>query len=146
MLVNSLRNTGTHFMPKTLAAFRISRAMVMAELMRRKDGRWPDAMDDLPEDPFSHKPLKYTVGKYEMPEEHFQPSDNPEPFGITPELQKQLRMTDGQAAEFTRPRKYTFRTERRTIDAVQIWSVGPDGIDDGGLHSTDDIRFIIPIR
>ncbi len=146
MLVNGLRNTGTYFMPKTLAAFRISRGMIMAELARRKDGRWPDAMDDLPEDPFSHKPLKYTVGKYEMPEEHFQPNDNPEPFDISPELQKQLSMTDEQAAEFTRPRKYTFKTERRTVDAIQIWSVGPNGIDDGGLRSTDDIRFIIPIR
>ena len=55
-------------------------------------------------------------------------------------------MTDGQAAELTRPRKYTFRTERRTIDAVQIWSVGPNGVDDVGLRSTDDIRGIIPIR
>ena len=149
MLTDSLRNTGTHFMPKTLAAFRISRGMVMAELARRKDGRWPDAMDDLPTDPFSCKPLKYAVGKYEMPEEHFQPSDNQEPFDISPELQKQLRMTDGQAAEFTRPRKYTFKTERRTVDAVQIWSVGPNGVDDGGErlpNGKDDIRFIIPIK
>ena len=48
-----------------------------------------------------------------------------------------------------------FRAETN-IKAVQIWSVGPDGIDDGGLNkkaeygseqnSTDDIRFIIPIR
>ncbi len=149
MLTDSLRNTGTHFMPKTLAAFRISRGMVMAELARRKDGRWPDAMDDLPEDPFSHKPLKYTVGKYEMPEEHFQPNDNPEPFDISPELQKQLSMTDEQAAEFTRPRKYTFKTERRTVDAVQIWSIGLNGVDDGGErlpNGKDDIRFIIPIK
>ena len=121
----------------------------MAELARRKDGRWPDAMDDLPEDPFSHKPLKYAVGKYEMPEDHFQPNDNPEPFGISSEEQKQLRLTDEQAAEFTRPRKYTFKSERRTIDAVQIWSVGPNGVDDGGerlLNGKDDIRFIIPIK
>ena len=146
MLVNGLRNTGTHFMPKMLATFRISSGMVMAELARRKDGRWPDAMDDLPEDPFSHKPLKYTVGKVEISEARFQPNENPSPIGITPELQKQLGLTDEQAAEFTRPRKYTFKTERRTVDAVQIWSVGPNGIDDGGLRSTDDIRLIIPIR
>ena len=54
--------------------------------------------------------------------------------------------TDEQAAEFSRPRKYVFETEWRTADAVQIWSVGPDGIDDGGLRSTDDIRFVIPIQ
>ena len=133
-------------MPKTLAAFRISRGMVMAELARRKDGRWPDAMDDLPEDPFSHKPLKYTVGKVEISEARFKPNENPSPIGITPELQKQLGLTDEQAAEFLRPRKYVFETEWRTVDAVQIWSVGPDGIDNGGLRSTDDIRFILPIQ
>lgn len=43
-----------------------------------------------------------------------------------------------------------------TIDAVQIWSVGADGIDNGGLDRVkregsvstqmDDIRFIIPIE
>ena len=55
-------------------------------------------------------------------------------------------LTDEQAAEFLRPRKYVFETEWRTVDAVQIWSVGPDGIDNGGLRSTDDIRFILPIR
>ena len=43
-----------------------------------------------------------------------------------------------------------------TVDAIQIWSIGPDGIDDGGLdvvkregsdvlQKADDIRGIIPI-
>ncbi len=148
MLANGLRNTGTNFMPKTLAAFRISQGMIMAELARRKDGRWPEAMDDLPTDPFSGKPLKYAIGKYEMPEEHFQPNEDQYQHDISPELQKQLR-TDEQAAEFTRPRKYTFKTERRTVDAVLIWSVGKNGIDDGGdsrPNGKDDIRYAIPIQ
>ena len=51
--------------------------------------------------------------------------------------------------------QWTLEGKTETIDAVQIWSVGPDGIDDGGLgvkgkgsdiRRTDDIRFIIPIR
>ena len=57
-----------------------------------------------------------------------------------------MGMTEEQAAEFSRPQKYTFKTEWRTVDAVRIWSVGPDGIDGGGLRSTDDIGFIIPIH
>ena len=58
-------------------------------------------------------------------------------------------MTDEQAAEFSRPRKYTFKTERRTVDAVLIWSVGKNGIDDGGdsrPNGKDDIRYAIPIQ
>ena len=157
MLANGLRLVGTKRMPSTLAAFRISRGMITAELARREIGFWPDAMNDLPTDPFSGKPLKYAVGKYEMPEELFLPNEDQEPCEITPVLQKQLRMTDEQAAAFTRPCKYTFRTERRTVDAVHIWSVGPNGIDDSSLKSTakennfvdrrtDDILFIIPIK
>ena len=51
---------------------------------------------------------------------------------------------------------YVFEKRERNVEAVQIWSVGPDGIDDGGLNkkaeygseqkSTDDIRFIVPIQ
>ena len=46
--------------------------------------------------------------------------------------------------------------KEETIEAVQIWSVGPDGVDDAfvsrkgdddsGGRRPDDIRFIIPIR
>ena len=50
---------------------------------------------------------------------------------------------------------WTKESSDEQIDAVQIWSVGPDGIDDGGLidksfssdkeKRKDDIRFIIPV-
>ena len=147
MLAPALRLTGTKMFPKLIATLRISRGMIAAESMRFRNGRYPDTLDDLPIDPFSGDgPLKYAVGEVEIVEKHFQPNENPSPIGITPELQKQLGLTDEQAAEFSRPRKYVFETEWRTVDAVQIWSVGPDGIDDGGLRSTDDIRFVIPIQ
>ena len=42
------------------------------------------------------------------------------------------------------------------MEAVQIWCVGPDGIDDGGISNKpeygstekikDDLRFIIPMQ
>ena len=51
---------------------------------------------------------------------------------------------------------FDFFREESIIKAVQIWSVGPDGIDDGGLNkkaeygseqkNKDDIRFVIPIQ
>ena len=156
MLSPSLRIVGTKKIPELIATLRISRSMIAAELARKRNGRYPDSLDDLPTDPFSGQPLKYAITKVEISEEQFQPNEDPTPFSITPEAQRQLGMTDEQLAEFARPRKYTFRTERRTVDAVQIWSVGKNGIDDSNLKSTtkendygdkrtDDIRFIIPI-
>ena len=146
MLSGSMRLTGEKIIPSFIATLRISRGMIAAELARKQTGRYPEVLDDLPIDPFSGKPLKYAVGEVEISEARFQPNENPSPIGITPELQKQLGLTDEQAAEFSRPRKYVFETEWRTVDAVQIWSVGPDGIDNVGLRSTDDIRFVIPIQ
>lgn len=52
--------------------------------------------------------------------------------------------------------KYKIIIAKRTVEAVQIWSVGPDGIDDGGINdkpeygsgekAKDDIRFIIRLE
>ena len=114
--------------------------MIAAELARQKNGRYPDAMDDLLTDPFSDKPLKYAIAKVEISEQRFQLNEDPTRDDITPELQKQLGMTDEQLAEFSRPRKYVFKTEHRTVDAVQIWSVGPNGIDDNGIRQETDLR------
>ena len=147
----SLRAVGTRKIPELVAALRISRGMIAAERTRRRNGRYPEALDGLPTDPFSGNPLKYAVGKCEIPEEHFRPREEQgqEPFEITPEVLKQLGLTDEQAAEFARLKKYVFETDWRSVDAVQIWSVGPNGIDDGGRRGPDDkddIRFVMTIH
>ena len=157
MLSSGLRHIGTKSFKKHLATLRVSRGLVDAELSRLKTGAYLAAMDNLPEDPFSGKPLLYLVGDCEITEEHFQLSDNNEGedndemiVGMTKEVQQQLGLTDEQMAKFSRRKKYTFKTERRTVKAVQIWSVGSDGVsgdtEGDSRHSRDDIRFIVPIR
>ncbi|MBR6374600.1 MAG: hypothetical protein IKS20_15610, partial [Victivallales bacterium] len=149
MLASGVRSFGTRHMPDAQARIRISRAMIAAELARKREGRFPDTIDDLPIDPFSGKPLKYAIGKAEISEEHFQPNEEQSTIDIPPDVKKQFGMTDGHEAEFSRPQKYAFKTEQRTVEAVQIWSVGPDGKDNGGIRSIrskDDIRYIIPIH
>ena len=66
--------------------------------------------------------------------------------------------TEDGAEDIESPRngQWTLEEKTETVDAVQIWSIGPDGIDDGGLDAVkkgsdvwqraDDIRFIIPIK
>ncbi len=153
---SSLRIVGTKKIPELIAALRISRGMIAAELARNRNGRYPDAIGNMPIDPFSGQPLKYAITNVEISEQQFQPNEDQTPLGITRRTQRQLGMTDEQWSEFARPIKYTFRTAWRTVDAVQIWSVGKNGIDDSSLNSTtkendygdkrtDDIRFIIQI-
>ncbi len=68
---------------------------------------------------------------------------------LTPEARKQLEQigfTDADMEDLTRQRSYIFETEEKTIDAIQIWSIGPDGVDDGGVREPpkDDIRLVVP--
>ena len=176
MLSPGLRSIGTNSIPKWIATLRISRGMIAAELARLKTGHYPESPENLPIDPFSGKPLKYAIGKVEISEEHLKQNDDDESstanssliiqslpevqkqLGLSaeqlaellPEVQKQLGLSAEQLAEFMRPQEYRFETEHRTIEAVQIWSVGLNGIDNGGIRkpgaSGDDIRFIIPIQ
>ena len=164
-LVFGLQNIGTKHVPKMKATLRVARGLIEAELARQKTGSYPAVMDNLPEDPFTGKTLRYAVGDCEIPEEHFQLNDeyeadkqsyNTDELPITPEAMKQLGMDEQQIKDIYRPRKYTFNTERRTVKAVQIWSVGSNCIDDGGVRKPaeygskekdkDDIRFIIQIQ
>ena len=157
MLSPNQRIFGTKSIPKLRAALRISRGLIDAELARLKTGAYPATMDNLPDDPFTGKPLKYAFGDCEITENHFQLNEEAETkadetiITMIHEVQKQLGLTDDWAEEILRNKKYTFKPEQRTVNAVQIWSVGPDGIDDGDGISRqntkipDDIRFIIQI-
>ena len=42
--------------------------LIRAEKYRRKHGEFPKSLPDLPEDPFTGKPLVYTVGRTEIKE------------------------------------------------------------------------------
>ena len=156
MQARNLRSIGKRI-TELIAALRISRGMIAAELARRTNGCYPDTLENLPTDPFSDQPLKYAIGTVEITEDRFQPNKNPASPEILQQVWQQMGLTEAQAEELKLncPTKYVFQTDRRTVDAVKIWSVGPDGIDDGGItrkpefgsseKEKDDIRFIIPI-
>ena len=62
---NAMRMTGHFFgvyRNRLIAATRILRGLITAELQRRRTGQIPDALHDLPLDPFSNQPLKYRKG------------------------------------------------------------------------------------
>ena len=157
MLAEGLRTIGTRSVPEAVAALRMSRGLVVAELARLKTGAYPVAMDVLPEDPFSGKPLRYAVDECKIKESLFKLNDKKEDeeeydFSVllTPEARKQLEqlgLSEADVEDLSKQRSYVFETEERAIQAVQIWSVGPDGVDDGGFREPpkDDIRLVIPI-
>ena len=122
-----------------LASIRILRSLIDAELHFRKTGKYPDALDTLLQDPFSDKPLKYALGDCKF---------NRHVYHVYKEMPEYKDSWESMPP-------FDFFREETNIKAVQIWSVGPDGIDDGGLgvkgegsdiRRTDDIRGIIPIR
>ena len=99
--------------------------------------------------------MRYAVGECVVKQSRFKlndkKEDEDEDFSVllTLEARKQLEQigfTDVDMDDLTRRRSYVFETEENTIDAVQIWSIGPDGIDDGGVREPpkDDIRLVVP--
>ncbi len=142
VLVNLLLpglSKGTEKKQSIIAACRVLRGLIQAEQMKRRTGAYPDSIDGLPEDPFSGQPLKYRKSSCQMVEEVCQ--------------EKKVENDEDKLFSGS---SYVFEKRERTVEAVQIWSVGPDGIDDGGLNkkaeygsglkNKDDIRFIVPIQ
>ncbi len=139
MISGALRTAGTHKFPSLFAGTRIMRSLIDVELHKRRTGCYPEQFDTL-EDPFSRQPLKGKAGQCEQwisvlkfREHNDNNLDEYDDNNVPPIID------------------YDFEKESRTVDAVQIWSVGPDGIDDGGLSvmtddkRKDDLRFIIRI-
>ena len=67
MLLPRLKQTGRRFYALT-ARTRGMRALIRAERHRRRHGEFPKMITDLPEDPFTGKPLIYEVGPAEIDE------------------------------------------------------------------------------
>jgi len=138
MLMPAL-SKGTEKKQSIIAACRVLRGLIQAEQMKRRTGAYPDSIDGLPEDPFSGQPLKYRKSLCQMVEEECQE-----------------KKAENDEDKLFSGSSYVFEKRERNVEAVQIWSMGPDGIDDGGLNkkaeygseqkSTDDIRFILPIH
>ncbi|MBR4901815.1 MAG: hypothetical protein IKZ46_12830 [Victivallales bacterium] len=126
-----------------IASCRVLRGLIAVEQLKRRTGVYPDSPNDLPADPFTNQPLKYRKGQCEVRRYYA----------------KWLPGETEEGAEDVEPSQngeWTLEDKTETVEAVQIWSIGPDGIDDGGLdvvkeegsdvwQRTDDIRFLLPI-
>jgi hypothetical protein len=131
VLSDALRTAGTVKFPAAIAELRILRGLIEAELIKRKEGSYPEQMEKLPLDPFSGQPLRYKKGACVV---------------SVPVFKKTDRTVDSEP-------EYAMTEEQRTVEAVQVWSIGTDGIDDGGIRKTpeygseekpkDDLRLII---
>lgn len=118
------------------ARFRAVRGLIQAELYRRKHGNWPERLPDLPLDPFSGKPLLYRKGECVQQVKVLKQAGDPPP-------PKGRFFTDAST-------KWIADEEFRTVPAIQVWSVGPDGVDDGGFRPDgshcDDVRALLRLR
>ncbi|NLT47168.1 MAG: hypothetical protein GXX92_02025, partial [Clostridiales bacterium] len=124
------------------ASCRILRGLIEAELLKRSTGDYPETMNNLLIDPFSGQLLKYRK----------------EPCQIIVHVYQKVRKDEEMPSaegmdDIHTEDSYEFVAEKCTVEAVQIWSVGPDGIDDDGMlqeseygsgeNAKDDINFII---
>ncbi len=123
-----------------LADLRIAQGLVMAELQKRRTGEYPDTIENLPMDPFSKQALKYSRGPCLIPRHYCLPKEK----------------DDAEDEDASEKVEWRFEEREETVDAVQIWSVGENGKDDGGVTTTnsfhtwlkvkDDLRRIIRIQ
>ena len=110
MLIPVLKPSGNKFHGLT-ARVRAMQALLKAEAYRREHGDFSETMSDLPTDPFTGKPMLYRYGIAEISEYVLTVNEDEEPHE-------------------------TYELEPRTKQAkvVQIWSAGPNGVDNGGVN------------
>ncbi|NLF61237.1 MAG: hypothetical protein GX574_08790 [Lentisphaerae bacterium] len=133
LLSGALRTAALRF-SALIAESRLLRGLIEAELIKRKEGSYPEQMENLLIDPFSGQPLRYKKGPCVVSVPVFKKTEN----------------------FYSSEIEYGMDMEERTIEAVQVWSVGPDGVDDGGIREIpeygskekekDDLRLIIRLE
>ena len=120
MLLCAWEAAGNKFHSLT-ARYLAMETLIGIELEKRRTGKYPDKLENPPVDPFG-KPLLYRKGK--MPYIQYQrTTETDQPYG---------------------------KEKRITVDAVAVWSKGPNRKDDRGLSNgkendkpTDDARAMI---
>ena len=110
MLIPVLKPSGNKFHGLT-ARVRAMQALLKAEAYRREHGDFPETMSDLPTDPFMGKPMLYRYGIAEISEYVLTVNEDDETHE-TCELEPQTRQAK----------------------VVQVWSAGPNGVDNGGVN------------
>ena len=102
---------------RTLTAnYRAMRALIGVELEKRRTGKYPESLENLPTDPFTGKPMFYKKGKMPL------------------------------IVKVWNPALRRFVSEKREADAIAVWSVGPNRKNEQGQDqatarkSADDVR------
>ena len=131
--------------PTFIAELRILRGIINAELEKRRTGRYPERLDTL-QDPFANHPLQYRVGICEIQTTKVALQKEAAYFDEEDETD------ENDEDETLTTYAFTGKQIHATAAAVQIWSVGPDGVDDGGFSgyrnekAADDIRHVILLK
>ena len=110
MLIPVLKPSGNKFHGLTARVWAMQ-ALLKAEAYRREHGDFPETMSDLPTDPFTGKPMLYRYGIAEISEYVLTVNEDDETHE-TCELEPQTRQAK----------------------VVQVWSAGPNGVDNGGVN------------
>ncbi len=126
LLIPSLKSAGKKFR-QLIARNRAERVILACELFRMDTGKYPTSaselvpkyLDKIPDDPFTGKPLLFRAGKIKVG------------AGKIVEKNKAIRIVD----------------EPKEIEGIQVWSIGPNGKDEGGqrdnMKHQDDTRAVI---
>ena len=107
MIIPALQVSGRKFTLLT-ARGRAMQALLRAEAHRREHGDFPEMLSDLPIDPFTEKPMLYRYGDVKVCERVLHAAPEEEAVWLDKEF--------------------------RQMKAVQVWSVGMNGEDDGGVN------------
>ena len=95
-------------------------ALIEAEKIKRKSGKYPEKLPLDIIDFFSGEPLKYNIGSHEIPEAYLTLKENAhEDIGLFG--------------------KYTITYRPKTVQGVAVWSIGKNKIDENGYNG-----FAIP--
>ena len=133
------------YINKLIVMMRSTRILLEAEKVKRRTESYPLTMDNLPLDPFTGKPLQYSVGPCEIDVEVIKKA-KPKECDDEDELDYACNCgcdtsngcrCHGKSDQILVDITY----EKRTVNAMQVFSPGPKAERD---H--DDIRFFIRIK
>ena len=131
-----------------LVSIRGVRTLLEAKRIRMRTGSYPNAMENVPIDPFTNQPLQYSVGPIEIEVNVIVPHKEEENQAESNDSASDYSCTcgcdcsEGCKCKPSGEQIYAdVRKEKRRLDAVQVFSPGSNA-----EKPYDDIRFIIPIK
>ena len=117
--------------------------MLEAERVRLHTGTYPNAMANVPIDPFTNQPLQYSVGPIEIEVNvivpHKEEEKQADSSDSTPDYSCTCGCDCSEGCKCSGEQIYAdVRQEKRRVDAVQVFSPGSNA-----EKTYDDIRFFI---